>query len=606
MNYLKIFKFWIKYSSVYGLTRWHAFILIAMSILGSITEVLGVSAFLPIFQYMRLDGDMSILMTDSKLWQGIFEFYNFFNLEVNLPLLLIVAFTLFLLRQIIVYIRIVTQATITQYLQKKCRDKLFSLYLSAKSSHQEQIHIGDLVNGMTTETNAAISGIMAPMELIVLITLIVFYMVTLSFISYEMTLLALVVFFIAALAPRRWIKRSKEVGRNATLANTNMSSFLVERVSAPRLVRLSNMENQEKKNFKKLTNNQRIFNVRGAVLQSRTEVAIEPIVIAASLFFLYLSFSYYQLGIEAIGLYFVIALRLMPIVKSALVTVQRIQRLLASIELVQEKTENMMLMKENDDTSPLLKLKFKQSIDFNHVSYRHNSNDKNILSDINLSIERGSMTAIVGPSGGGKTTLIDLLPRLKYHTEGNILIDGIDIEKIRLLELRGMISYLPQDSKIFNGTIREHILYGQSNKSDDVVWESLKLSSSDKFVSNLPDGLDTVIGNGGVRLSGGQIKRIDLARVIASRSPIIILDEPTSSLDVHSEKKVHLAVKKIHQELSVTIIIVSHQLSIVSDADKTIVVQDGKIAATGTHQELLNINNWYAGAWEVQKDRFSS
>ena len=144
---------------------------------------------------------------------------------------------------------------------------------------------------------------------------------------------------------------------------------------------------------------------------------------------------------------------------------------------------------------------------------------------------------------------------------------------------------------------------GKTN--DEVVWESLKLSSSDKFVSNLPDGLDTVIGNGGVGLSGGQIKRIDLARVIASGS-LILLDEHTSSLDVHSERKVHLVVKTIHQELSATIIIVSHQLSIVSDADKIIVVQDGKIAAIGTHQELLNINNWYAGAWEVQKDRFSS
>ena len=588
------------------MTRWHAIILISLSILGSITEVLGVSTFLPIFQYLRLEGDVSTLVRDSQLWKFIFDFYDFFSISVSLKSLLIVAFTLFLIRQIILYLRIVTQATITQYLQKKRRDKLFSLFFNAKTSYQDQMKTGDLVNVMTTETNAAISGIMAPMELIVLITLIIFYVITLSVISYEMMLLSIFVFFISILAPRVWIKKSREVGRNATSANTKMSSFLVERISSPRLVRLSNMEASEKENFKKLTSNQRLYNVQGAALQSRTEVAIEPVVIAASLVFLYLSLTYFELAIEEIGLYFLIAMRLMPIVKSALVTVQRIQRLLASIELVQEKTEKMIIIKESHNFESFKKINFKKFIDFKNVSFEYNNTNKKILSNINLKIKYGEMTAIVGPSGGGKSTLIDLLPRLKYHSSGSILIDGENIEKINLIELRSLVSYSPQNPVIFNGSLRDHITYGQPDLSDELIWDALRLSNFDEFVSKLEIGLDTIIGDEGIKLSGGQIKRLDLARVIASNSPVIILDEPTSSLDIHSEKKIQMAVNQMHEELDRTIVIVSHQLPIIKNADNTVVIQDGKISASGTHNRLLEVNSWYANAWLVQKNTFNS
>jgi ABC-type multidrug transport system fused ATPase/permease subunit len=208
------------------------------------------------------------------------------------------------------------------------------------------------------------------------------------------------------------------------------------------------------------------------------------------------------------------------------------------------------------------------------------------------------MTAIVGPSGGGKSTLIDLLPRLRTPREGTIRFDGNNIEKIRLKSLRQIIAYVPQSPQIFNGTIKNHVLYGKKNATNKEVQEALLMSGAEEFVNKLPQGIETIIGEDAIRLSGGQRQRLDLSRALVKKVPILILDEPTSGLDVESENLFMQALQRIRSETNITIIIITHRLISIADADQIVVLNQGIVEETGKHNELLKKKGWYAKAWK--------
>jgi len=218
------------------------------------------------------------------------------------------------------------------------------------------------------------------------------------------------------------------------------------------------------------------------------------------------------------------------------------------------------------------------------------------LHGINLSIAAGSLNALVGASGSGKSTLIDLIPRLRQPNSGEIFLDEISIEKLEIESLRSSIAYAPQSPQIFSGTIMNHICYGSHDCTIDSVRKAANMVGVSEFIESLPKNYYTLVGEEGMGLSGGQRQLIDLARVIASNSPIIILDEPSSSLDVESEYKFYAAIKEIHRELNSTIIYITHKLNRVRFMDNIIVLNKGSIIENGSHEELINNNNWYANA----------
>jgi len=210
------------------------------------------------------------------------------------------------------------------------------------------------------------------------------------------------------------------------------------------------------------------------------------------------------------------------------------------------------------------------------------------------------MTAIVGASGSGKSTLIDLLPRLRLPIGGVIKIDGESIEKYRLKSLRQLISYVPQSPQIFDGTVRNHILYGKSDATDEEVQEAVYLSGSKEFINQLPKGLKTNLGEDAVKLSGGQRQRLDLARALVGKAKILILDEPTSNLDAESEERFKQVLSKIRKDTNTTIIIVAHRLASIVDANQIVILNQGVVEAIGKHAELLKQQGWYAKAWKIQ------
>lgn len=238
-----------------------------------------------------------------------------------------------------------------------------------------------------------------------------------------------------------------------------------------------------------------------------------------------------------------------------------------------------------------------KEIKFNHVNFSYDG-QRMILKDVNLSVPVGKKVALVGNSGGGKSTVCSLIPRLYELDSGNITIDGIDITEFTLSSLRDKISMVFQDNFLFDGTVRQNLMYGKADATDEEINRAIKSAYLDEFVQKLPNGIDTVIGERGLLLSGGQKQRLAIARAILKNAPIVILDEATSALDNKSEKVVQRALDKLMEGR--TTIVIAHRLSTVMDADKILVINDGQVVEEGTHNDLLEKNGSYAVLYRSQ------
>lgn len=226
----------------------------------------------------------------------------------------------------------------------------------------------------------------------------------------------------------------------------------------------------------------------------------------------------------------------------------------------------------------------RRTIEFKDVSF-HYDNGIPVLKKLNLVVQAGEMLAIAGPSGGGKTTLVNMIPRFFEATGGNILIDGQDIRTVKIKSLRGQIAMVTQETILFNDTIRNNIAYGDPNRSDEELQAAAKAAHAYDFIKELPNGFDTVIGESGAKLSGGQRQRLSIARALLKNAPILILDEATSALDTESEREVQKALENLMKNR--TTFVIAHRLSTIRNADRIIVVQDGQIVEEGRHEELL-------------------
>ena len=239
----------------------------------------------------------------------------------------------------------------------------------------------------------------------------------------------------------------------------------------------------------------------------------------------------------------------------------------------------------------------KGHVSYEHVSFHYSDDNTPVLSDISIDIPAGKSVALVGPSGGGKTTICSLLPRFYDVTEGRITVDGKDIRGLTLKSLRNNIGTVQQDVYLFDGTIRDNIAYGKPGASDEEIIAAAKRASIHDFIMELPQQYDTYVGERGTRLSGGQKQRISIARVFLKNPPILILDEATSALDNESERWIQRSLEELSQNR--TTITIAHRLSTIRDADEIIVITEDGIAERGTHEELLDMNGVYAAYYNM-------
>jgi ABC-type multidrug transport system fused ATPase/permease subunit len=409
-------------------------------------------------------------------------------------------------------------------------------------------------------------------------------------------MVSIIIAFLTIIVAKYWIILSAKSGREVTNSNKVINEFLLRKIGSPRLVRLSNTLNLEEYRFDKLAHKQMNNNIHAFALQLKTEVLVEPLIISFGLLIVYLSLTVLILKIESIALFLIILVRLVPVLKEILMQWQSIQRYLGSIEIVEDR---LLSMEKNSEKDTGIKnfYKLKNRVEFLNVTYFYPNSSTPALFDVSLKIPVNKLIAIVGPSGGGKSTLVDLMPKLRRPSSGKILFDDINIELFKNTGIRSAIAYVPQKSQIFNGTISDHIKYGYPNATEIEMKRAAKLAGADDFIRNLSKAYDTNIGEDGGHLSGGQKQRLDIARALIRKASILILDEPTSNLDVDSERGLIDSLSRIIHDTNTTIIVISHNLKTVVKSDIIFVLNNGKIEQTGTHLELLSKELWYSKAW---------
>jgi len=237
-------------------------------------------------------------------------------------------------------------------------------------------------------------------------------------------------------------------------------------------------------------------------------------------------------------------------------------------------------------------------IKFNNINFRYNSDEKNILTNVNLNITGGKMTSLVGHSGAGKSTILNLIPRFYDVQSGDIMIDNQSIYKVKIKSLRDQISLVSQDTTLFDDTIKNNIGYAKDNASDEEIISAAKFSYAHEFIDKLPNKYETIIGENGIRLSGGEKQRLSIARAMIKKSPIILLDEATSSLDAETESKIQDALKILTKDR--TTIVIAHRLSTILNSDQIYIIDAGNVVAKGKHDELLNNSELYKNFYEKQ------
>ena len=236
-------------------------------------------------------------------------------------------------------------------------------------------------------------------------------------------------------------------------------------------------------------------------------------------------------------------------------------------------------------------------IEFEHVAFAYTA-DAPVLKDVNFKIKAGQLVGVVGPTGGGKSTIVSLIPRFYDPASGVVKIDGVDVREYKFRSMRDQIGYVLQETVLFEGTVRDNIAYGRKGVTDEQIREAAKLANADEFIARMPHGYDTMVGERGETLSGGQRQRIGIARAVIRNNPILILDEPTAALDTESERLVIDALEKLMKGR--TVITIAHRLSTIRDANKIIVLKDGVVAEEGTHDELIARGGVYAELYRIQ------
>ena len=393
-------------------------------------------------------------------------------------------------------------------------------------------------------------------------------------------------------------RRMKEGFKESRRQVGELNSQIEDSLLGIRVVKSFANEGVEEEKFNK--GNQKFLNVKNKVykimasFQSSTRlfdgIMYIVVVVAGGLFLHYEKIT----GADYVA-YLMFVSTLLTSIRRIVEFAEQFQRGMTGIERFCEIMDIDPDIKDAVDACELDNVK--GEIEFRDVSFSYESEDKTVLSHLNLKVRAGESIALVGPSGGGKSTLCSLIPRFYDVSSGEILVDGVNIKDIKAASLRSHIGVVAQDVYLFSGSIRENIAYGKENATDDEIVEAAKLAGAHEFISTLPDGYDTYVGERGVKLSGGQKQRISIARVFLKNPPILILDEATSALDNESERLVQTSLEKLAKGR--TTFTIAHRLTTIRNADRILVLTEEGIMESGTHSELLQKGGIYSELYQM-------
>lgn len=543
------------------------------------------------------------LSSDALLGNLNFEISKIITESGQLSALLficLVLVTAFFLRNVARFMSSFYMANVRVGAVKDMRNAIYKKILILPLSFYNKNKKGDILARITNDVQEVEYSIMNYLEMLVRdpITILAFLFFMLSM-SPQLTLFVFLILpvtgYIIGLIGRSLRKTSK-VGQARM---SDMLSHIEESISGLRIIKAFNAIDYSDKKFKEqngLLSSLMIGIYRRRDLSSPMSEFLSSVVIIVVLWFggqMVLSDSSTISAADFIT-YIIIFSQIIPPAKTFAQGYYHIQKGIASAERIFEILDAEEMIVEKPDAKPVIA--FNEKIEYRNVGFKYIK--ENVLTDVNLTVEKGKIIALVGESGGGKSTMVDLLPRFYDVTEGSILIDGHDLRDYRIDHLRGLMGIVTQESILFNDTLFNNIAFGSINATYEDVVAAAKVANAHNFIMEMEKGYDTTIGDRGSNLSGGQRQRISIARAILKNPPILILDEATSSLDTESERLVQDALAQVMSTR--TSIVIAHRLSTIQHADEIIVMQKGQIAERGKHDALIAKGGVYKRLFDLQ------
>lgn len=477
---------------------------------------------------------------------------------------------------------------------------LFKKLMSFDASFFDRSTSGEILYRFNNDVDLACNGLLTNARQFLTRIISTFSLIAVLFYnSWQLALVSVFVFFLALFPLTLVRKKLKQLMSQTVKTGSAVVTHYNEAFSGNRVVTSYNLSDYLSRKFKKSLDS--VFSLNIKIIQ-RTGI-ISPImhfVVSIGIGTVIWMGSYLILNNEITAGNFVsfltALLMLYTPVKSIGNNFNSIQMSILAIERINSTMDKIPSI--INSSKPVVIDSIKKAITYKNVSFEYNKNLK-VLSDVNVEVKVGETIALVGNSGGGKTTFVNLLPRFYDVTEGEILIDGKNIKEIDLNSLRSHIAIVFQDNFLFAGTFRENIVLDSKDVSDEKIFEALKSACLDDFVKSLEKGLDTQVGERGILLSGGQKQRLAIARAFLKNASVVILDEATSALDNKSEAVVQKAISNLMKDR--TVFIIAHRLSTVQSADRILVISNGQIVEEGTHQELLRSSKAvYASLYQTQ------
>jgi len=506
---------------------------------------------------------------------------------------------IFLLRGIITFTTSYILAWVSNRILMDMRDAMFARMIRLPTAFYNNQSSGTLISRIAFDVNNVTSAATTVLTVLVRDSLtVVALFAWLLYENWRLTLVALAIIPLSALVIRLFSKRLRSMSRGAQRAMGDITHVLGESIDAHKVVKVYGGEQYESARFHQANAALRGYNMRQTIAAAASVPITQlfaAIALAVVVAIALLQSSNDQTTVGGFVSFITAMLMLLAPLKHLADVNAPLQRGLAAAESV----FTLLDEQEEDDRGSRVLARARGALSFRDVSFTYPNAERPALSRVTLDIAPGETVALVGSSGGGKTTLANLIPRFYHPQSGNILLDGIDLADLTLASLRENLALVSQDVVLFNDTVAANIAYGsrQNATREDIVGAAVAAHAMG-FIQQMPQGLDTLIGENGVRLSGGQRQRLAIARALLKNAPVLILDEATSALDSESERAVQAALDVLMQDR--TTLVIAHRLSTIENAQRIVVLDQGHVMETGTHAELLARDGIYANLYRIQ------
>ena len=518
-----------------------------------------------------------------------------------IPMLIIIAFTT---KGVSLYLAKSTMIGVGEEVKKMLQQDMLKSFIQADTQFIENKHTGKYISNLTFDvsmitnllTNALLNLFKDGLTLIGLL-FVMFYQ------NWKLSLIAIIMIPLASVMARSLGKRIRKVTTEATEKSGLLTTYLIEIFKNHKLIKIFQTEEYENSRARKYINELKEKSKKIGIVFIRATPIMETltgVMIAILIFYTGKLILKNEIDINSFFSFLAaMMLAYQPVRTLATLNIGINQGIAAANRILPiVDNENEITDKNSNEVLQLTK----GTIKFKEVSFKYNKNLQGpILKSLNLTIEGGKMTALVGHSGAGKSTIMNLIPRFYDCNDGDIIIDENSIYKTKISSLRKNISLVSQDTTLFDDTIKNNIAYANQNVKEQEIFEAAKLSFAEEFINKLPDKYDTIIGENGVRLSGGEKQRLSIARAMLKDSKIILLDEATSSLEAETENKIQKAINFLTKNR--TTLVIAHRLSTILNSDRIYVVDNGSIADEGKHDDLIKNSKIYKNFYEKQLRR---